>query len=203
MSVNSYLLKQTDLSVPMNTLDIILISIGLAMDCFAVSIACGMTMKKIFSWPSFRLAFFFGFFQAVMPLIGWLIGSSFQSYIENFDHWFAFIILIFLGGRMIYENFKKKDPDKKLLNPYKWGVVLTMAIATSIDALAVGFTFAFLKIHLWSAITSIGITSFLFSLFGIFFGYRYCCRFKIPADLLGGIVLIGIGTKILLEHLFF
>ncbi|MCK9310722.1 MAG: manganese efflux pump MntP family protein [Bacteroidales bacterium] len=187
----------------MNILDIILLAIGLAMDCFAVSIACGMYMKKILSGPSFRIALFFGFFQAFMPLIGWLIGSSFRSYIENFDHWFAFIILIILGGKMIYENFKGKDSNKKHLNPYKWVVVLTMAIATSIDALAVGFTFSFLRIDLWLAIFIIGITSFFFSLFGLFFGHRYCHRVKIPAELFGGIVLIGIGTKILIEHLYF
>lgn len=192
---------ETDRSVKMNISDIILLAIGLAMDCFAVSIACGMAMKKIIFWPAFRIAFFFGFFQAVMPLIGWLIGSRFQLYIENYDHWIAFIILVILGGRMIHENFRKTD--EKLLNPYKLAVVLTMAIATSIDALAVGFTFAFLKIDLWLSVILIGITSLLFSILGIVFGHRYCCRFRIPAELLGGIVLIGIGTKILLEHLFF
>jgi len=187
----------------MNISDIILLSIGLAMDCFAVSIACGMAMKRITIWPTFRIAFLFGFFQAFMPLIGWLVGSSFRNYIESFDHWFSFIILVLLGGRMIYENFHEQTPDEKMLNPYKWIVVLTMAVATSIDALAVGFTFAFLRIDLWFSVFIIGITSFLFSLVGIFLGHRYCCRIKIPAELLGGIVLIGIGTKILIEHLFF
>lgn len=185
----------------MNISDIVLLAIGLAMDCFAVSIACGMAMKKITFWPAFRLAFLFGFFQAMMPLIGWLVGNRFQTYIENCDHWIAFIILALLGGKMIYENFK--EPDEKLLDPYKLAVVLTMAVATSIDALAVGFTFAFLNIDLWLSVFVIGITSLFFSAFGIFFGHHYCCRFKIPAELLGGLVLIGIGIKILLEHLFF
>ena len=187
----------------MKILDIILIAIGLAMDCFVVSIACGMAMKKIRFWPVFRIAFFFGFFQAIMPLIGWLIGSRFRVYVENFDHWIAFIILVFLGIRMIHENFKKHHPDKKRLNPYKLSVVLTLALATSVDALAVGFTFAFLRLNLWLSILIIGITSLLISIFGIFFGHKYFCRFNVPAELLGGIVLIGIGTKILLEHLFF
>jgi len=187
----------------MNISDIILIAIGLAMDCFAVSVACGMAIKKITFWPTFRIAFFFGFFQAIMPLIGWLVGSHFATYIENFDHWIAFIILFILGGKMIYENFKAKDPDEKHLNPYKLTIILTMAVATSIDALAVGFTFAFLQIYLWLPIFIIGIITFIFSIIGILFGHRYFHQFKIPAELFGGLVLIGIGTKILIEHLFF
>lgn len=187
----------------MNLSDLILIAIGLAMDCFAVSIACGMILGRTFSWPSFRLAFFFGLFQAVMPLIGWLAGGRFKRFIEDYDHWVAFIILILLGGRMIYENFKKDDSDKKMLDPYNLTVVLSLAVATSIDALAVGFSFAFLKIDIWLSILVIGITSLLFSIFGIFFGHRYFNRFKIPAELLGGIVLIGIGIKILIVHLGF
>lgn len=187
----------------MNLSDIILIAIGLAMDCFAVSIACGFAMKKITFWPAFRIAFFFGLFQAIMPLIGWLVGNRFQLYIENCDHWIAFIILLILGARMIHENFKKEDANKKRLNPYKLAVILTLAVATSIDALAVGVSFAFLQIDLWSSIAIIGIASFLFSIIGVVFVNRYCCRYKIPAELLGGIVLIGIGTKILIEHLFF
>jgi putative Mn2+ efflux pump MntP len=185
----------------MNLSDLIILAIGLAMDCFAVSIICGMVLKKIVSWPSFRLSFFFGLFQAIMPLIGWIIGRRFQKYIENYDHWIAFIILVLLGGRMIYENFRKASSNKKLLDPYRLAVALSLAVATSIDALAVGFSFAFLKIDIWSSILVIGITSLLFSFFGIIFGHRYFNRFKIPAELLGGIVLIAIGTKILIEHL--
>lgn len=187
----------------MHITDIILLAIGLAMDCFAVSIACGMAMKKLTFWPVVRIAFFFGLFQAVMPLIGWLVGSRFQTYIEHFDHWVAFGILVFLGGRMIHEQFKQKHPDKKRLNPYKLAVILSLAVATSIDALAVGFTFAFLNIDLWLSVIIIGIASLLFSLIGILFGHHFLNRFKIPAELLGGLVLIGIGTKILLEHLYF
>lgn len=186
----------------MNISDLILIAIGLSMDCFAVSIACGMILKKTISWPSFRIAFYFGLFQAIMPLIGWLVGSRFQRYIEDYDHWVAFSILVLLGGRMIYENFRKKDSDKKMLDPYRRPIILSLAIATSIDALAVGFSFAFLKIDIWVSILVIGITSFLFSFLGIFFGHKYFNRFKIPAELLGGLVLIGIGIKILIEHLY-
>jgi manganese efflux pump family protein len=180
--------------------DIILIAIGLAMDCFAVSIACGIAMKP-FRWgPAFRVAFFFGLFQALMPLFGWLAGSTFQHLIETFDHWVSFGILVALGGRMIWENFFV-HPDEKSLNPFKLKVVLTLALATSIDALAVGISFAFMRIDLWLSIFMIGAASFLFASLGIFIGRRYGHRFNIPAELFGGIVLIGIGVKILLEHL--
>jgi len=184
----------------MNLSDIILIAIGLAMDCFAVSIACGIAMKPFRYGPALRVAFFFGLFQAVMPLLGWLAGSTFQHLIETFDHWIAFGILIILGGRMIWENFFV-HPDEKSLNPFKLKVVLALALATSIDALAVGVSFAFMRIDLWLSILMIGAASFLFASLGIFIGRRYGHRFHIPAELFGGIVLIGIGIKILLEHL--
>jgi manganese efflux pump family protein len=187
----------------MHISDIILLAIGLAMDCFAVSIACGMVMKKIKIWPTLRIAFFFGFFQAMMPIFGWLVGSRFQTDIEKYDHWIAFIILTFLGGRMIHEQFKHKHPEKKRLNPYKLKVIITLAVATSIDALAVGFTFAFLKMNLWLSILIIGLASLLFSIIGILLGHHYLNRLNFPAELLGGLVLIGIGAKILIEHLYF
>ena len=184
----------------MNLTDIILIAIGLAMDCFAVSIACGIAMKPFRYGPALRVAFFFGLFQALMPLLGWLAGSTFQHLIETFDHWISFGILVVLGGRMIWENFFV-HPDEKSLNPFKLRVVLTLALATSIDALAVGVSFAFMRIDLWLSILMIGAASFLFSALGLFIGHHYGHRFNIPAELFGGIVLIGIGIKILLEHL--
>lgn len=180
--------------------DIILIAIGLAMDCFAVSIACGIVMKP-FKWgPAIRIAFLFGLFQAVMPLIGWLAGSTFKHLIESFDHWVAFAILLLLGGRMLWEYFFV-HPDQKVLNPYKKRVALTLAFATSIDALAVGLSFAFLHIDLVVPVLIIGAASLFFSSLGLFIGKRYGRRFNIPAELLGGLVLIGIGVKILLEHI--
>jgi len=184
----------------MNLSDIILIAIGLAMDCFAVSIACGIVMKPFRFGPAFRIAFLFGLFQAVMPLIGWLAGSTFQHLIESFDHWIAFGILLILGGRMLWEYFFV-HPDKKILNPYKKRVVLTLALATSIDAMAIGLSFAFLRIDLMQPVLIIGAASLLFSALGLFIGKRYGHRYNIPAELFGGIVLIGIGIKIVLEHL--
>jgi len=184
----------------MNLSDIILIAIGLAMDCFAVSIACGIAMKPFRYGPAIRIAFLFGLFQAVMPLLGWLAGSTFQHLIETFDHWIAFGILVLLGGRMIWENFFV-HPDEKSLNPFKLRVVLALALATSIDALAIGVSFAFMRIDLWLSILLIGAASVLFSSLGLFIGHRYGHRFNIPAELFGGIVLIGIGVKIVLEHI--
>jgi manganese efflux pump family protein len=188
----------------MDLLDIVIIAVGLAMDCLAVSLACGMVMAKFKVLPSLKIAFFFGLFQGAMPLIGWFAGSKFNQYISNFDHWIAFIILVILGGKMIYEHFKGGDDcSKKKLNPYKLSVIITLAIATSIDALAVGLTFAFLDFQPVISALTIGVITFVISIIGILLGARYGCRLKIPAELLGGLVLIGIGSKILLEHLFF
>jgi putative Mn2+ efflux pump MntP len=175
------------------------------MDCFAVSIACGLKFEKISFKPFFRIAFFFGFFQAIMPLIGWLIGVNFKSVVEHFDHWVAFIILSFLGFRMIYEYYKnKKKPfECNKFDTKKLSVLLTLSVATSIDALAVGFSFAFLDMDLWVPVLIIGMTSFIFTILGLVLSSKHRNLIKIPAELIGGIVLIGIGAKILVEHILF
>ena len=189
----------------MNLFDIITIAMGLAMDCLAVSIACGIIINRFAPVSYFKIAFFFGLFQGVMPLIGWLAGSRFKDEITFIDHWIAFVILLLLGIKMIHEHFEKKDEKcgKRKLNPYKLTVILTLALATSIDALAIGVTFAFLDSEPFTPSLIIGIITFLISLFGLYFGSKYSCRFKVPAELMGGLVLIGIGTKILIEHLYF
>ena len=151
---------------------------------------------------------FFGLFQAIMPLLGWLGASTFSHLIESVDHWIAFAILAFLGGRMIKESFKEEDCCQRF-NPASLKVVITMAVATSIDALAVGVSFAFLGIKSCSSILYpagiIGFVSFFMSLIGLIFGIRFGCGIarKLRAELWGGIILILIGTKILIEHLFF
>lgn len=187
----------------MRLIEIILTAIGLAMDCFAVSIACGVYMKKIVLWPQFKIALFFGLFQAIMPCIGWLLGAQFYDYICRFDHWIAFGILFVLGGNMIRENFKsgRSQEENKHFNPYKNSVVLTLALATSIDALAVGLSFSLLEIELWSSVSIIGLCSFLFSWTGILLAVHYGNKLKIRAELIGGMILMAIGSKILLEHL--
>ena len=192
----------------MTGLEIWLLAIGLAMDCLAVSIASGIILKRIQWRPMPVMAFFFGLFQAIMPLLGWLGASTFSHLIESVDHWIAFAILAFLGGRMIKESFKEEDCCQRF-NPASLKVVITMAIATSIDALAIGVSFAFLGIKSCSSILYpvgiIGFVSFLMSLIGLIFGIRFGCGIarKLRAELWGGIILILIGTKILIEHLFF
>ncbi|MCD8031442.1 MAG: manganese efflux pump MntP family protein [Bacteroides sp.] len=190
----------------MTKLDILLVAIGLAMDCLAVSVASGIVLKKIQWRPILVMAFFFGFFQALMPFLGWGCASRFSHLIESFDHWIAFSILLFLGGRMILESFKEED-CKKEFNPASLKVVLTLAIATSIDALAVGISFACLDMteirQVLPPITAIGMVSFLMSVTGLLFGITFGCKYarRLRAELWGGVILILIGSKILAEHL--
>ena len=183
-------------------------AIGLAMDCFAVSISSGIILKRTRLRPMLIMALFFGLFQALMPLLGWIGASMFSHLIESIDHWIAFGILAFLGGRMVRESFKDEDCRHEY-DPTSLKVVLALAIATSIDALAVGVSFAFLGIKGFSAILPpigiIGFVSFVLSMAGLMFGIRFGCGIarKLRAELWGGIILILIGTKILIEHLFF
>ena len=166
----------------MTNIEIWLIAIGLAMDCFAVSIASGILLKRAQWRPMLVMAFFFGFFQALMPLAGWACANTFSHLIEDVDHWIAFAILAFLGGRMVRESFKEEDCRHEY-DPRSLRVVIMLAVATSIDALAVGVSFAFLGMK--------GL--------GIRFGCGIARRLK--PDLLGGVILVIIGIKILIEHL--
>ena len=178
----------------MTGLEIWLLAIGLAMDCFAVSIASGIILKRTRWKPMLVMAFAFGFFQAIMPFIGWMCAKTFSH-------------LTFLGGRMILESFKEEECCK-LFNPANPKVVLTMAIATSIDALAIGISFAFLGVQDYTEIlppiSIIGFVSFVMSLIGLIFGIQCGCGIarKLKAELWGGIILVIIGLKILIEHLF-
>lgn len=192
----------------MTNLDIWLLAIGLAMDCFAVSIASGIIMKSIRLRPMLSMAFAFGFFQALMPLLGWIGASFFSHLIEDWDHWIAFAILVFLGGRMVCESFKDEECRHEF-DPTNLNVLLTLAVATSIDALAVGISFAFVGTYSISTILPpigiIGLVSFVLSLAGLLFGicFGHGLARKLRAELWGGIILIAIGTKILIEHIFF
>ena len=191
----------------MTGLEIWLLAIGLAMDCFAVSIASGIILKRTQWRPMLVMALAFGLFQALMPFIGWMFAKTFSHLIESVDHWIAFAILAFLGGRMILESFKDED-CRQTFNPASPKVVFTMAIATSIDALAIGISFALLGINNYTEILSpiliIGFVSFVMSLIGLYFGIKCgCgCARKLKAELCGGIILVAIGLKILIEHLF-
>lgn len=191
----------------MTGLEIWLLAIGLAMDCFAVSIASGIILKRVRMRPMLIMALAFGFFQALMPLLGWIGASFFSHLIENIDHWIAFAILVFLGGRMVLESFKDEDCRHEF-DPTSLKVVSALAVATSIDALAVGVSFAFLGVRSFSSILPsigiIGFVSFALSFVGLMFGIRFGCGIarKLRAELWGGVILIIIGTKILIEHLF-
>lgn len=191
----------------MTGLEIWLLAIGLAMDCFAVSIASGIILKRVRMRPMLIMALAFGFFQALMPLLGWIGASFFSHLIENIDHWIAFAILAFLGGRMVLESFKDEDCRHEFA-PTSLKVVSALAVATSIDALAVGVSFAFLGVRSFSSILPsigiIGFVSFALSFVGLMFGIRFGCGIarKLRAELWGGVILIIIGTKILIEHLF-
>ena len=190
----------------MGTFFIILLAIGLAMDCFAVSVTSGINAAKLNFSLRLRMAVMFGLFQAVMPLFGFLAGRAFAQQIQHFDHWLAFTILLFIGGKMIYEDIKsrkKTEAEEKTKNAFQWRTLLLLAVATSIDALATGLIFVPFANKIWQAMLIIGLCSFLLSLIGSYFG-TYCGkRIRLPAELLGGIILIIIGTKILIEHLMF
>lgn len=180
------------------------ISIALAMDAFVVSIAQGICIKKQLVNKAIIIALFFGLFQGIMPLFGYLIGSSFAQYIKSIDHWIAFILLVLVGAKMIYDGLKGIDEDSACaydndkLNYIK---IFTLAIATSIDALAVGFSFAFLEINILMAILFITIITFTLSFIGVYLGILVPTKFKNKTNYIAGAILILIGFKILFEHL--
>jgi len=180
--------------------EIVIIAIGLSMDAFAVSITLGLSARKPKLKEFLMPGLYFGFFQALMPLIGYFAGINFANKIQNSDHWAAFILLGVIGGKMIKDGFSKKE-DKVNENPYIAGTMLLLAIATSIDALAVGITFAFFKVNIFSAIIIIGLTTFCISIGGVKIGNIFGTKFKSKAEFIGGAVLVILGIKILIEHL--
>lgn len=183
----------------MGIFEIVLIGLGLAMDAFAVSICKGLSMKKMNWKNAIIIALYFGIFQALMPIIGYFLGTTFSSLVENVDHWIAFILLAIIGGNMIKDSFDNECEKRNEKVDFKTMIIL--AIATSIDALAVGVTFAFFKTNVVLAVSIIGIITFILSLIGVKIGNRFGDKFQNKAELTGGIILIIIGIKILLEHL--
>lgn len=187
----------------MDTFSLLVIAVGLAMDAFAVSITSGCLTKRLRVRRALRTALFFGGFQALMPIIGYVAGSLFAGYISHIDHWIAFILLSFIGIKMIGEStFLKKENEEPEENTESLMVLLTLAVATSIDALAVGITFSLLDVQIIFCAAMIGIVTFVLSLLGVFAGYRFGSLFSDKIEIFGGAVLIGIGLKILAEHLF-
>ena len=186
--------------ISMSFFEVFLIAISLAMDSFAISITAGLILKEFSSKHFIRIAFYMGLFQALMPIIGWMIGVSFKHYIVSFDHWIAFLLLLGLGGKMIYDDLKCEGEEDSF-DPQKRLVVMGLAIATSIDALVVGVNFAFLDMSITMPIYLIGIVSFILSLLGVFIGCYLGTKVKVKFTLIGGIILIGLGVNILNEHL--
>lgn len=184
--------------------ELFVIGVGLSMDAFAVAVCKGLGMKKVNWRHAFVIALMFGGFQGLMPLIGWALGSQLTSLIEPVDHWIAFVLLAFIGGKMLWDAFHDDDgcetcgcAEERL----DMRELLMMAVATSIDALAVGVTFAFLGVNAMAAVVVIGVTTFILSFVGVAVGNRFGARFEKPATIAGGVVLVFIGLKILLEHL--
>ena len=185
----------------MGVIELLVLALGLSMDAFAVSICKGLSVPKLQAKHCLICGVYFGGFQALMPLIGWALGIRFQSMITNIDHWIAFMLLAVIGANMIKESFSKEEecPDAS----FGFKTMLTLAVATSIDALAVGVTFAFLDVSIVPAVLLIGATTFVCSAVGEKIGNVFGNRFQSKAEFLGGLVLIAIGLKILIEHLFF
>lgn len=212
----------------MGVIELFLTGVGLSMDAFAVAVCKGLGMRRVRWSHAFVIALFFGGFQALMPLVGWAVGSLFSSYITAVDHWIAFGLLAFIGGKMLWDAFHDDDgascacgrdcarcpkrntdacddPDAAAAAPaapaLDYRELTMLAVATSIDALAVGITFAFLGVNIWLAIAVIGVTTFALSFAGVAIGNQFGARFERPATIAGGIVLILLGAKILAEHL--
>ena len=191
----------------MDILDLFLIAVGLSMDAFAVSICKGLGMRKVNCRHTVIIALFFGVFQALMPAIGWALGSQFASFVTSFAHWIAFALLLVIGGKMLWDAFHEDDQDDEAVSGQDerldYRELFMLAIATSIDALAVGVSFAFLQVDIAPSVTLIGITTFVISLGGVVIGNKFGERYERGATITGGIVLILIGIKIVVEHYFF
>lgn len=184
----------------MKTWELIVIALGLAMDAFAVSICKGLSVSRLKPRHSLITGAWFGVFQALMPAIGYLLGVQFEQYITSVDHWITFALLGIIGANMIREALSSDDDDE-VTGSFSPKAMLPLAVATSIDALAVGVTFAFLGTNILLAVLLIGVVTFTLSAVGVKIGNIFGARFKTPAEIVGGIVLILLGTKILLEHL--
>jgi manganese efflux pump family protein len=185
----------------MGIITILLIAFGLSFDTFAVSVSSGLILRKINFFDAMKIAFVLALFQGLMPLIGWLIGSGLRKYMMAYDHWIAFILLSVLGTKMIYESFQSED-ERKPINPMRFTVMLSMAIATSIDALIVGLSFAFFELNIYLTVLLIGTVTFIVAMLGILFGKKAGAHLGQRMEIVGGLILIAIGFKILIEHQF-
>ncbi len=184
----------------MEIVELLIIAVGVSMDAFAVSICKGLSVRNLRPKHAGMTALWFGGFQALMPLIGFYLGVSFADLVSSVDHWIAFILLGIIGGNMLKESFQKDD-DVNVSPDFSFRTMFAMAVATSIDALAIGVSFAFLNVNIWKAILFIGLTTGLFSAVGVYIGNMFGSRYKSKAEFAGGFILIVMGFKILIEHL--
>lgn len=185
----------------MDSFTTVLLALGLSADAFAVSLSSGLTIRHMKVNKALKIALFFGGFQALMPLIGWIAGLSFRSLMAAVDHWIAFALLSFIGGRMIYEALQPEEMGDKKFNPLDIYTLISLSLATSLDALAVGLGFSVLKTSIIAAVATIGLITFFLCFAGVFIGHKFGDLFQKQVEVLGGGVLIIIGSKILLEHL--
>ena len=183
----------------MGIIELLLLSVGLGMDAFAISVCKGISMKKMDWKKAIIIGLYFGGFQALMPVIGYFLGSAFESLITNIDHWIAFILLGIIGGKMIKDFFA--DESDNCNDDVSFKTMFVLAVATSIDALAIGITFAFLKVNLILAVALIGVITFILAVIGTKIGNRFGDKYQNKAELVGGIILVLLGIKILLEYL--
>lgn len=183
----------------MGVLELLLLSLGLAMDAFTVSICKGISMRKMNWKKAIIIGLYFGGFQALMPTLGYFLGTAFQSLVTSVDHWIAFVLLGIIGGEMIKESFEIDSENQN--DDVSFKTMIILAIATSIDALAVGITFAFLNVNLGLAVSLIGIITFILAVAGTKIGNRFGDKYEKKAEFVGGVILILLGVKILLEHL--
>ncbi|KYC53149.1 MAG: hypothetical protein AMQ74_00481 [Candidatus Methanofastidiosum methylothiophilum] len=186
----------------MELISVILIAIGLSMDALAVSVTSGIIIKNPKISDALKISASFGIFQAIMPLIGWISGIKISNFISSFDHWIAFLILVFLGFKIIYETLMS-DSKKETFNPLDFQVLMLLSIATSIDALAVGLSFAFLEMDIMGPFLIIGFVTFMICFIGFFIGDKFGHFFENKIKMVGGVILIIIGFRILIEHIFY
>jgi putative Mn2+ efflux pump MntP len=180
---------------------VLVIALGLSADCFAVALSTSISQKGLSVLRQLRLPVLFGVFQSFMLVMGWLAGRSVVEFISSFDHWVAFGLLVFIGGRMIWQSFHEHDGEKTKKNLASWLILLTLSVATSIDSLAAGLSFAFLDVNITMAGITIGLTAFIITLIGIFLGKKVGALVGERAETVGGVILIIIGLRILLEDL--
>ena len=185
----------------MGITELLLVAIGLSMDAFAVAVCKGLSMSKINYKRGLLIALFFGAFQGLMPFFGWVLGVQFERYIVSFDHWIAFVLLAFIGGKMLIEAFEKEEEE--CCGKFSIAELFVLSIATSIDALAVGITFALIEpnVGIGLSVLIIGVVTFTLSLFGVIIGNKFGSRYKKLAEIAGGAILCLMGFKILFEHL--